>query len=593
MKSNLLDVDQVVIPILGMHRSGTSMVTRILHHMGVALGYPLQPPAPDNPRGFWENRFFQGINMQLLERMGCHTDGFDKSVVLKKTAHLLGEIPLGAPLLNPVADYLEKTFKGGHWGFKDPRSVITWPFWKRVFQALNFKNVRPLVVLRHPNACARSLLKRGTFQGQGNKSPEMEAAALWGTYYKIIQTYLTPDILVVFQEDLTNPETVTLELVRIARYLGLNEVWAGPGNAAIEGSLITQRSPVSESIMDNSASRMFTFFLKERDRGRQEFQASLDIGEPLPESTPEENSSATTTAFASQKLPFVFDSTAKYGVYSLYIVSPDQCLHSHAFDEIALCLHYAFRQLGYIVPIVRQAHEIVGRPIVLGAHLLEGTPPVNSIIYNLEQIQESSPWMSDQYLELLKAYPVWDYSERNREALAAFGIKNVQLCKVGYVSQLSCIPMLPESERDIDVLFYGSINERRQKVLQDLVDQGVSLVHHTRCYGPRRDRLIARARIVVNLHYYSAKIMEVVRLSYLLANGAFVVSERGEDRLVERDFEDGMAFCDYEDLVKTCLHYLKNGQQRSEIAARGKTVFSAMLQKDYLQEALAQTEQPV
>jgi hypothetical protein len=46
--------------IAGMHRSGTSMVTRLLHMCGLFLGSEddLYPQAPDNLEGFWEDTHF-------------------------------------------------------------------------------------------------------------------------------------------------------------------------------------------------------------------------------------------------------------------------------------------------------------------------------------------------------------------------------------------------------------------------------------------------------------------------------------------------------------------------------------------------------
>ena len=42
--------------ITGMHRSGTSLVARLLAECGCFIGQPedLMPPKPDNPEGFWE-----------------------------------------------------------------------------------------------------------------------------------------------------------------------------------------------------------------------------------------------------------------------------------------------------------------------------------------------------------------------------------------------------------------------------------------------------------------------------------------------------------------------------------------------------------
>src|SRR5205809_285670 len=57
-----------VICVTGMHRSGTSMVARLLSLCGVYLGSPenLSRSAPDNRDGFWENPDFVELNDNLL-----------------------------------------------------------------------------------------------------------------------------------------------------------------------------------------------------------------------------------------------------------------------------------------------------------------------------------------------------------------------------------------------------------------------------------------------------------------------------------------------------------------------------------------------
>lgn len=105
-------------------------------------------------------------------------------------------------------------------------------------------------------------------------------------------------------------------------------------------------------------------------------------------------------------------------------------------------------------------------------------------------------------------------------------------------------------------------------------------------YGNRRDHLIARAKIVINIHFYESKVLEIIRLSYLMVNKIFVVSERGNDQAAERPFEEGIVFADYDALVDTCLHYLGKPSERNRIAASGFEIFSANKQAGFLKEAL-------
>jgi hypothetical protein len=60
------------ICIAGAHRSGTSMVTRLLHACGLYLGpkSELMPAQADNPDGFWEHLGFVRLNDELLNEPG-------------------------------------------------------------------------------------------------------------------------------------------------------------------------------------------------------------------------------------------------------------------------------------------------------------------------------------------------------------------------------------------------------------------------------------------------------------------------------------------------------------------------------------------
>ena len=128
--------------------------------------------------------------------------------------------------------------------------------------------------------------------------------------------------------------------------------------------------------------------------------------------------------------------------YSIWIVSPPNYLHSHAFDEVAIGLHAGFRALGLDAEVVHDSSRLGDVTIVLGCNLLKGVapPPPDKrlILFNLEQITPNSPWLTQDYLALLGRYPVWDYSQGNIAELARMGIK-AQHCGIGYAPELTCI----------------------------------------------------------------------------------------------------------------------------------------------------------
>lgn len=273
--------------------------------------------------------------------------------------------------------------------------------------------------------------------------------------------------------------------------------------------------------------------------------------------------------------------------FAVTIVAPPGYPHSLAFLEVAETVHHGLRALGHDCVLTTEG-ALPGRThIVLGANLL-ATDPIplapDAILYNLEQIAPGSPWLKPEMLELFRRHAVWDYSRRNADALVALGLPRPKVVPIGYVPQLTRIA--PAATEDIDVLFYGTLNDRRARILDALRVRGANVVHAFGRYAAERDALVARAKLCLNVHHYDAKVFEIVRVSYLLANGRAVVSERGSDADEERAFEPGVAFAPYDGLVDRCLALLADGDERRRLGAAGFDVMRARDASAFLASAL-------
>jgi hypothetical protein len=275
--------------------------------------------------------------------------------------------------------------------------------------------------------------------------------------------------------------------------------------------------------------------------------------------------------------------------HCIWIVSPAGYKYSCVFDEVAEALEEAFVELGGSAPIVRLSSEWAGRiPIILGGNLLPSmvgiSLPPRSIFINLEQITEANPWIREDYLSLLKRYPVLDYSPRNRTELQKAGIAHAGLLEIGYSPVLTRIAQ--DAKKDIDVLFYGSSIERRRTIIDRLNERGLHAVRVFNVFGAERDALIARAKIVINIHYYPSNVFEIVRVSYLLANRTCVVSEGDMNDPDLAPFRGGLEVAPYEELVERCIELAGNEARRDELARRGFERISARRQSDLLRECV-------
>jgi len=272
--------------------------------------------------------------------------------------------------------------------------------------------------------------------------------------------------------------------------------------------------------------------------------------------------------------------------FCIWIVSPADTPHHHAVDEVAFGLSAAFQRLGGQAPIVRDPRAIGSRrPIVFCAHLLDSTSrlPEDAIIFNLEQITPPVLAALPGYLERLKGHEVWEYSQTNLRQLESLGVPRRRFCGIGYVPELERIVPQPE---DIDVLFYGAENERRKRVLDELREAGVNVVSAFGVYGSERDALIARSRIVLNMHFYESRVFEIVRVAYLLANRRFVVSEVAPGNEYESALRGGVAFSSYRYLARTCQKFLRDRERREAIAQEGYARIRTLPQEDLVRNAL-------
>ncbi|MGD0809730.1 MAG: hypothetical protein ABSA91_08480 [Acidimicrobiales bacterium] len=268
------------------------------------------------------------------------------------------------------------------------------------------------------------------------------------------------------------------------------------------------------------------------------------------------------------------------GPFQVVLVQPEGYVHSAAFAEVIESVVCGLRALG--ADVCQTVNQLVpGRqPIVFGANLLGAATvdvlPRGTIIYNLEQIGESSSWCSPTYLSLLQSCQVWDYSARNIASLARLGVTaKVKHVPVGYVPELTRIKAAPVE--DIDVLFYGSMNDRRNNVISQLRQGGLNAHAVFGVYGPSRDTLIARSKVVLSMHYYETNIFELVRVSYLLANRKAVVAECNPGTEIDPDIVDAVQLAPYEGLVSACAQLVADSLSRKELSERG---FSRMVARD-------------
>ena len=263
--------------------------------------------------------------------------------------------------------------------------------------------------------------------------------------------------------------------------------------------------------------------------------------------------------------------------FSIVKMNPPDASPSHGFDDVILPLFFALRRLGFDTEIRFNTCNMKSRNIVFGSCIaprrIGRTLPKGSIIFNLEQITQGSKWCNNDYLTHLRDFAIWDYSAVNVAALAALGIGNCAHVPFGYVPEMTRVRHTPTP--DVEMLFYGLITERRQQLVSRLFNEGVHILATQEAFGHRRDALLARTRLVLNIHQFLPARLEIVRLGYVWANGVAVLSEKRHDTEIPDYLREACTFAEYDDICETAKTLLAQPGQREAQAKRGFAAFAS------------------
>lgn len=147
------------ICIIGMHRSGTSTISRAVNLLGAYLGEEkdLMKPAVDNPEGFWERQDIADLDDRIL---AFYKKDWDCLVPQPEGWHRSEGL---AQLREEVKALISMHFSGKPlWAWKDPRTTIVFEIWKDAVAEMG-ADLTCLFVVRNPLDVARSHQKRDGF----------------------------------------------------------------------------------------------------------------------------------------------------------------------------------------------------------------------------------------------------------------------------------------------------------------------------------------------------------------------------------------------------------------------------------------------
>lgn len=274
--------------------------------------------------------------------------------------------------------------------------------------------------------------------------------------------------------------------------------------------------------------------------------------------------------------------------YNICPIHPPGYVHAHAFDEVAAVVAGGLADLGHEVTHKPNTLDPDARNIIIGCHLLDYRSatmvPKDSIILNTEQLSPEIGSWNENILNWLRAYPAWDYSTKNIENIKDAGLTPPKHLILGHHESLKT--QLSAPNLDVDVLFYGSMNQRRREILDSLSARGLKVKELFGVYGAERDQWIARSKLVLNIHFFHSQIFEIVRCFYLMINGKAVVAEVDHNTSIDPAYRAGVHAVPYDAIVDECVRLCKEDIERESLEIRARETIEAMPQAQLMAHLL-------
>jgi hypothetical protein len=273
--------------------------------------------------------------------------------------------------------------------------------------------------------------------------------------------------------------------------------------------------------------------------------------------------------------------------FNVTLVDPANYKSAHILTDMCRAIAYGLREMGRECDLTVNSVQPGYTNIIVGSHLLNAEDisvlirsGSHYIVFQSEFLALDpasgavcSSFQGAEFETIARpfydrALAIWDGLEHDLPLLARMGVPPEKIKKLdfGYCEGLTDIQHRPYANKDVDVLFFGTLTEHRQAILEEL-NRNLRVAVFTDGPSAFRNDLIARAKINLSLH--STPVMAHFpqpRSGYLLNNGAYVVAEPSSDNPPMRSLvEEATA----EALPEVCSRLLSEGDlaARAEAAA--------------------------
>lgn len=245
------------------------------------------------------------------------------------------------------------------------------------------------------------------------------------------------------------------------------------------------------------------------------------------------------------------------------------------FTELALCLRDALRRAGVASERLLNRVEpgvpsIVFVPTDGWEAFVAPLDPRQTVLFNMEQLGSDAPWTRDGYVDALRRWIVADYNASNVAWLKSANGAGQRVHEIPIAPGPSvAFAGGPPGEPAVDVLFYGTMNPRREAVIAALREAGLSVELAVGSFGWELAPAVLRARLVLHVHFYETRLFPVARILQPVAQGVPIVCETSVcSPLADWSAGSGIVFADHDRLVDACRQLLADPARQLQAVQR-------------------------
>lgn len=202
--------------------------------------------------------------------------------------------------------------------------------------------------------------------------------------------------------------------------------------------------------------------------------------------------------------------------------------------------------------------------------------PKHYIMFNIEPMNLSR-WKDMFKQKIEKSLFIIDYSYTNVENYKQLNMNNYKVMPFGYCSfneEIYNTYKNKDNIKDIDILFYGSLTDRRNIIVESILELSIQnrfkfVIRNNNLFNyDEKTDLISRSKIIISIASSDPKLIrtnDLLRLSFLLSNKVFFITERiGDTKIEDNILGDYIVYySEVNELLEKIVYYMNNEDERN------------------------------